>query len=151
MVEAVQMGCSACIAPFWARGPEPRVDLTLSPCGSSRVLPGGAKLLRATAAGLGLCAISRSALYAIAEANQGLVYDDAAGVRRLALFIEAIRPSDLAWMGEDLAFWSRVPPTVLIEAIVTGTTVHAGRMLDLEMVALAASQKTNQIQGLKTP
>ena len=104
MVEAVAMGCSACIAPFWARGPEPRVDLTLSPCGSSRVLPGGAKLLRATAAGLGLCAISRDAMVLIAQANQDLWFTDAAGVQRLALFIEAIRPSDLAWMGEDLAF-----------------------------------------------
>lgn len=151
MVEAVQTGSHACIAPFWARGPEPRVDLTLSPCGSSRVLRGGAKLLRATAAGLGLCAMSRAALHAIAEANQDLVYRDAAGVRRLAIFLEAIRPNDLAWMGEDLAFWSRVPPTVLIEAIVTGTTVHAGRMLDLEIVAEAASQKTSQNHGLEMP
>jgi hypothetical protein len=151
MVEAVSSGPNACIAPFWARAPVPRVDVTLSPCGSSRTLPNGAKLLRATAAGLGLTVLSRAALHLIAEANQGLVYQDAGGVRRLAVFIEAIRPWDLAWMGEDLAFWSRVPPTVLIEVIATGTTVHAGRILDLEMVAEAASQKPSQNRGLEMP
>lgn len=176
MVEAVRSGPNACIAPFWARAPEPRVDVTLSPCGSCRTLPNGAKLLRAKAAGMGLTVMSRSAMVLIAQANQGLVYRDAVGVERLALFIEAIRPKDLAWMGEDLAFWTRVPPSVLIEVIATGTTVHAGRILDLELICRAvsqelvdldalraldsdrlspeadrASQKPSQIQGLKTP
>lgn len=140
MVEAVKSGPNVCIMPFWARAPQPRVDLSLSPGGSCRVLSNGARLVPAIAAGLGMTAMSRSAMLLIAEANQQLAYTDTKGVVRLALFLEAIRPSDNAWMGEDLAFFSRIPASVSVEALVTGTTIHAGRMLDLEIVAEEATR-----------
>ena len=140
-LEAIKQGPSICILPFWARAPIPRVDLTVSPCNTVRTLPNGARLMRAIAAGLGITVMNRAAMALIAEANQDLLYKDSEGVQRLALFIEAIRPSDNAWMGEDLAFFTRVPSSVTIEALMTGTTIHAGRMLDLELIFRSSSQE----------
>lgn len=150
MFEAVQDGPRVCIVPFLARTGEnavAQIPLNLSFPTAIRTLSNGAKVARAITAGLGLTALSRSAMQLIAAANDHLGYTDAEGVTRRALFIEAIRQADNAWMGEDMAFFSRVPSSVSIEALMTGRTIHAGRLLDLELLGQFLSQKTKQNQA----
>ena len=41
------------------------------------------------------------------------------------------------WLGEDLSFFRRVPPTIPVECLVTGNSSHNGVPLKLENVLLA--------------
>lgn len=102
-----------------------------------RVLPNGARLRKCKAGGFGLVAMNRAALGAVRKEAMALgaegEFIDADGVVRLALFHTAIR--DRRWLSEDLSFFARVPPSVSVEALVTGHTAHAGRSLDLSSLA----------------
>jgi hypothetical protein len=144
MVDAVRDEPVVCLAPYWARlsqiQPE-RINLQIPevPEGQSRrfrYLKGNGKTIEARHGGMGLVATSRDAMERIARHNADLTYTDTEGLTRCALFIEAIK--DGFWMGEDLAFFSRIPPDVRIEALVTGITMHHGKQLDLELMVLGA-------------
>ena len=146
MIEAVRDRPTVCLAPYWARLSElqeERINLKIPPLPEGltrtfRELKGGGKTMPAEAGGLGLVAASKQAVQRIAEHNAELSYVDTEGTKRCALFIEYIRQPDQFWMGEDLAFFSRIPPDVNIEAVVTGNTMHNGRVLELEMLVMGA-------------
>lgn len=96
---------------------------------SERVLSSGARLRPIRYGGLGLVAMNRAALEEVREACAHLAYVSADGVERLALFHDELR--DGQWLGEDVAFFSRVPKHVEVEALLTGYTSHAGQPLSL--------------------
>jgi hypothetical protein len=101
-------------------------------------LDAGASYVKAKSGGFGLLAINRAALRCIASANPLLTYVDDDKVERNALFADQFTQSG-GWLGEDLAFFTRVPPTVRVEALVTGVSYHAGLALDLHMSRLIPS------------
>ena len=93
-----------------------------------RKLSGGGMARRARRGGFGLVAMNRAAMQAAALGAPQYVDDD--GTRRPAPFLELITDEG-SWLGEDLAFFARLSPAVLVEALVTGETWHAGSPLDL--------------------
>lgn len=97
-----------------------------------RLLPNGARLRPCGKGGFGLVIMNRQALDAVRAANQDLVYVDSDGMERLALFLPYIRKRQ--WLTDDFSFFSRVPPEVHIEALLTGCTMHAGEVLNLAEV-----------------
>lgn len=101
----------------------------------------GYRLRRVLAGGFGLVGVNRAAMVAIVEhwdqaarrqLGEDLWYTDHDGVKRLGVFLETIR--DGKWIGEDVAFFRRLPSSVRVEALLTGTTAHAGETLQLSQV-----------------
>lgn len=158
MLDAVRDQLGICVAPYFTRGSatqRPTIALEFPRIFSTRTLASGAVLVRASSAGLGLTAISRRAMSVIdlaATADLRFMRGDA-GQWGNAHFLERITP-DGRWLGEDIAFFSRIPDHLPIEALVTGNTVHAGQHLDLSVLArrlgILPSQKTSQIEGIGT-
>lgn len=142
MVEAVRGRCGVCIAPYWARLARDRLpgincNLPALEHGQKhpvRELSGGGKVIPCNYGGMGLMAMSRKAMMDAADANAANIYNDQEGTIRLAMFLEFI-DKDGFWLGEDLAFFRRLPPSVAVEALVTGRTMHNGNMLDLSVIA----------------
>lgn len=119
------------IVPYWLRQDTPAVAVTLDPSSElERVTHTGARLRRALTGGFGLVACTRPAMLAMVKAWPGLEYLDSDGQTRIGMFIEFIRGG--WWYREDIAFFSRVPRTVRVEALLSGYTDHAGRPLRLE-------------------
>lgn len=156
MLDAVRDQLGICVAPYLTRGSasqRPTIALEFPRIFASRTLASGAVLVRATHAGLGLTAMSRRAMSVIdLAAVDELRFRRTDGHWANAHFLERITP-DGRWLGEDIAFFSRVPEHLPIEALLTGATVHAGQHLDLNILAsrLIPSLKTSQIAGLGTP
>jgi hypothetical protein len=142
MVEAVRGRNGVCIAPYWARLARDRLpgincNLPQLAEGEShpvRELKGGGKVIPCNYGGMGLVTMSRKAMMDTADANEGNVYNDQEGTIRLAMFLEFIDENGF-WLGEDLAFFRRLPPSVAVEALITGHTMHNGNMLDLSVIA----------------
>jgi len=119
------------IVPYWLRQQTPMVAVTLDQENTlERITSTGARLRRAITGGFGLVAVTRSAMLAMVKAWPGLEYIDNDGKRRIGMFIEFIRGG--WWYREDFAFFSRVPRSVRVEALLTGYTDHAGKPLRLE-------------------
>jgi hypothetical protein len=119
------------IVPYWLRQATPCVAITLDPSAElERVTKTGARLRRALSGGFGLVACTRPAMLAMVRAWPGLEYLDNDGKTRLGLFCEFVRGG--WWYREDLAFFSRVPRSVRVEALLSGYTDHASRPLRLE-------------------
>jgi hypothetical protein len=119
------------IVPYWLRQASPAVAVTLDPSsGLERVTGTGARLRRAITGGFGLVAVTRPAMLAMVKAWPGLEYLDGDGKTRIGMFIEFIRNG--WWYREDFAFFSRVPRSVRVEALLSGYTNHDGRPLRLE-------------------
>ena len=118
------------IVPYWLRQASPAVAVTLDPSSElERVTHTGAHLRRALTGGFGLVACTRPAMRAMVKAWPGLEYLDSDGQTRIGMFIEFVRGG--WWYREDIAFFSRVPRSVRIEALLTGETNHAGQRLEL--------------------
>lgn len=142
MVEAVRGRNGVCIAPYWARLARDR--LPGINCNLPRLEPGqkhpvrelshGGKVIPCNYGGMGLVAMSRKAMMDTADQNAAHVYQDQEGTVRLAMFLELIDEQGF-WLGEDLAFFRRLPPSVAVEALITGHTSHNGNMLDLSVIA----------------
>lgn len=94
-----------------------------------RYLSSGARLRPILSAGFALVAMNRAALEAVRNVSTYLDYVDQDGVERLGLFHDEIHNGE--WLSEDLAFFTRVPPHVEVEALLTGHTSHAGQALNL--------------------
>lgn len=150
MIDAVRGQNVICFAPCWTRGGRFKVNVELEPDPAWRELPTQGRTLRCVAGGFGLVAMSREAMTAIAEHNQGsdfdevsgrynsLSFEDEDGETKLALFSEFIEKSK--WLGEDIAFCRRaLVAGVALEALATGITVHDGNDLDLTSVAALLS------------
>jgi len=97
-----------------------------------RVLASGARLRPIVRAGFALVAMNRPALAAVRAVSEHLAFVDQDGDTKLGLFHQEIR--ERLWLTEDFAFFSRVPPTVQVEALLTGCTSHAGQNLVLDDV-----------------
>lgn len=118
------------IVPYWLRQASPAVAVTLDhTLELERVTSTGAHLRRALTGGFGLVACTRPAMLEMVKAWPGLEYLDSDGATRIGMFIEFIRGG--WWYREDIAFFSRVPRHVRVEALLTGETTHAGQRLDL--------------------
>ena len=136
LVEAVQGEKGICIAPCLLRE-RLTVNVDFGGVPTLRTLPGGAQVCTAKAGGFGLVAMSREAL----KAMGALVFVDDDGQEKAAYFLEDLQ--NRKWLGEDLAFFSSVPPDVRVAALLTGHTVHAGVPLELaELLPLV--QKVQQ-------
>lgn len=118
------------IVPCWLRQGTPVVNITLDPVNKlERVSASGATLRRAIYGGFGIVAMSRAAIEEIAREWTGLDFIDDDGAVRLGVFCEYIYGG--WWAREDYAFFSRVPKTVRVEALMTGESNHAGQILKL--------------------
>lgn len=143
-----------CLAPCITRGSNV-VNVALEPGAPLvRVLPSGARCVRARAGGFGLVALNRAAMEAMEHAYRGLEFLDDDGERKMALFLELL--DDGVWMGEDVAFCRRaVLCGVELEALIEGVTVHAGARLDLSQVAglpvLPAQDRATPVDGAPVP
>lgn len=142
MLEAVEPRDepAICIVPCLLRRNEeaqPTVNVDLPRVAVERELPRTrAKVRRCFSGGFGLVAMNRSAMHAVAvEGERGLLnFVDDDGVKKLALFLDMLSidgEQRTRWIGEDLSFFRRVPPSVRVEALVDGYTSHAGYALNL--------------------
>lgn len=113
-----------------------RVDHPLFPHGQARAAKRG---------GFGLVAMNRAALDAIASAHPAYWLDDD-GELKHAVFMELREPTgkivgqsqdsgSFRWLGEDLAFFQRLPSSVRVEGLSIGETMHAGYGLDFGELA----------------
>lgn len=119
------------IVPCWLRQETPVVNITLDPDAVlDRVSPSGARLRRALYGGFGIVAVSRAALVELGKLYRDLTFVDDDSVERIGIFCEFLKGG--WWYREDYAFFSRVPEHVRIEALLTGTTDHDGKILRLE-------------------
>lgn len=140
MLEAVDdIVPSIVLAPCLVRGERERLNLEMPTVVADRYLssdgylagdPHGALLRQVRGGGFGLVAMNRLALEAVREVSSHLAYVDDDNVERLGLFHDEIR--ERRWLGEDLAFFARVPKSVRVEAILSGATSHDGATLRLE-------------------
>lgn len=122
------------IVPCFLRQETACVNITLDPQHTlERVTKTGARLRRALYGGFGIVAVTRAALHELARTwAADLTFVDDDGQHRCGVFVEYI--SHGWWFREDYAFFSRVPPTVQIEALCTGETDHDGLRLELEQL-----------------
>jgi len=100
-----------------------------------RRTPAGATLRNARSGGFGLVAVNRAAMGLVASASPTWK-DPHDGKTKPAPFLEVLE-EDGTWLGEDLAFFRRVPmgpKGVTVEALTSGTTTHAGYELALEIL-----------------
>lgn len=120
------------IVPALLRQETPCVNITLDPEHPlERVTATGARLRRALYGGFGMVAVTRAALREMQRIYApNLTFLDDDGKERVGVFCEFIREG--WWLREDYAFFSRVPPSIHVEALCTGETNHAGLHLTLE-------------------
>lgn len=119
-------------APCLLRG-ENRVNVQFANVVVESRLTGGATLQNIVSSGFGLVAMNREAMQLVASASPTWK-DPHDGKVKPAPFLEILE-SDGTWVGEDIAFFRRVPrgsKGVSVEALTTGKTVHAGHELALE-------------------
>jgi len=121
------------LAPYYTRDNDnPKLTFTV-PIVRSETTRNGAKLLllpKGAGGGFGFVGMNRPAMKAIVDdAGEELSWFDH-GEKKLALFYEALE--DGLWFGEDTSFFRyRVPARVTVEALLTGSILHAGVRLDL--------------------
>jgi len=121
------------IAPCLLREQD-RVNVALYRTALNRRLADGAVVYRAHCGGLAIAAMGRTGMDVIEQRYRDeLVYEDHDGEQRLALFIEVLAGGQ--WLGEDVAFCARADAAgVVVEALGTGVTQHAGKALLLAEV-----------------
>ena len=152
MLEAVRSSKGVCVAPYWARSSDDYepfivVNLPVLEPGQRRQfreLTGGGFATQAKCGGMGLIAIAFDAMRSIALANEEPRYCDRNKIWRRALFLEFIR--DGLWLGEDSAFFARIPPNVTVEALASGITSHNSERLDLGLI-----RQSDEILSSHTP
>jgi hypothetical protein len=95
----------------------------------------GARLValpRGEGGGFGMVGMNRAAMRAIVE-QPGMeknFFTDHDGRRKLAVFHDILENG--IWYGEDVSFFRRVPANVTVEALLVGTSTHAGIRCHLE-------------------
>lgn len=138
LVEAVRESRGVCIAPCWLRRTEAIVNLVLTeavarPIGKPTTSGEQGLAIGARAGGFGLVAMHQDAIQAVYDSNPDLLFVDEDGVEKLGAFVEVVEGGK--WWTEDLAFFLKwLPERVRREALVTGRTVHDGKLLKLEQV-----------------
>ena len=121
------------IVPYMTRDREnPQLTITVPIVRVEREWK-GARLLalpKGQGGGFGMVGMNRQAMLEIvAYADESMVWFDY-GEKKLALFYE--RLEDGLWFGEDISFFRyRVPPSITVEALLVGTSLHAGVPLTL--------------------
>jgi len=134
LVQAVRESRGVCVVPCWLRRTEPIVNLVLTeavarPIGG----PGGGLAIGCRAGGFGLVAMHQDAVSAVYDAHPELLFLDEDGKEKLGAFVEVVEGGK--WWTEDLTFFLKwLPQDVRREALVTGRSVHDGRLLNLEEV-----------------
>ncbi|HUL81656.1 MAG TPA: hypothetical protein VL131_05915 [Gammaproteobacteria bacterium] len=136
LVEAVRDTRGVCIAPCLLRRKQPVVNIMFESAGILRPLSNGGHAVRCLAGGFGLVAVHRDVATRIYAEREDLAWlDDVDGLEKRAAFIETYDAIDRKWWGEDLSFClATVPKDVRIECLVSGHTVHDGKLLDLSQV-----------------
>jgi hypothetical protein len=137
LVQAVRESKGVCIAPCWLRRTEPIVNLVLTEAVARPIIGGnepGGVVIGARAGGFGLVAMHQDAIELLYQAQaERLTFIDEDGIAKLGAFVEVVEGGK--WWTEDLAFFLKwLPSSVRVEALVTGQTVHDGRLLKLEQV-----------------
>lgn len=127
LVAAIETSRGACTAPCWVRGGD-RIDAVFVPGGITRVF-GQHQAQPVLMGGMGLFAMHREAVLLMAEQSTHLEYSDDDGVKRLAVFVDHLAGG--RWLGEDLAFYARLPSRIRVEGLTTACTVHAGQALNM--------------------
>lgn len=122
-----------CLAPYLLRGTPNLAAVQWAEPDERRELA-GVVVRRAVHGGLGLVAVNRAALDELAGLTCSW-FDEVDGQQKRPLFAEAFVGSQ--WLGEDLSFFHRLPPTIAVEGLCIGETIHSGyplalrRLLDL--------------------
>jgi GT2 family glycosyltransferase len=139
MIEVLsdELAARVVVVPFVLRGvgsplltQARRVNVNLPLIRTERFVA-GAKLQpleRGTAAGFGMVGMNRRALARIAEHHKELFLDDDGRVK-LALFHDEL--ADGKWYGEDVSFFRSLPDDIELDALLVGTSLHAGETLEL--------------------
>jgi hypothetical protein len=116
-----------CVAPCLMRG-SGAANIEWSQVYLERNIEPGGTARRIRAGGFGLVAMNRAAMKAAVTAAPS--WKDFDGLKG-APFLEMLS-DDGTWVGEDIAFFRRLPREVEVEALTTGKTIHAGYELCLE-------------------
>lgn len=123
-----------CIAPCLLRSAHSEktgvVNVDWSPVMFGRSLANGGGTRRATAGGFGLVAMNRAAMHEASKVCPTWRDPVDANVKP-APFLELLTDAG-EWVGEDVAFFRRLPRAVEVEALTSGETTHAGHSLALE-------------------
>lgn len=123
-----------CLAPCLLRGARgdasPVLNVQWNNVLLERDLPRGGIARRCAAGGFGLVAMNRAAMHSASKACPTW-RDPTDGNVKPAAFLEMLTDSG-EWIGEDVAFFRRLPRDVEVYALVTGETLHAGHALSLE-------------------
>lgn len=122
-----------CIVPCPLRTDPGIVNVEFSPLYAIRALPNAGKSRICLRGGFGLVAMNRPAMNEVSRVAPSWKDDRDGGKLKPAAFLEMLK-EDGRWLGEDLAFFERVPSTVQVEALVTGEVLHAGFKLDLSLL-----------------
>jgi hypothetical protein len=140
LVEAVRDTRGMCIAPCLLRRRDAVVNIMFESAGILRPLSNGGYAQRCLAGGFGLVALHRDVVTRLYAERADLAWiDDVDGQQKIAAFIETYDPIDRKWWGEDLSFClATLPKDVRIECLVSGHTVHDGKLLDLAHVPAQA-------------
>lgn len=119
-----------CLAPCLLR--ESNVaNVEWSPIFVMRELASRMKVRRASRGGFGLVAMNRLAMEAVQTHSPSFRDDDE--VCKPAAFMDIY--SRGRWLGEDVSFFERAAMgSVVVEALITGHTVHAGAPLNLAAI-----------------
>ena len=133
LVEATRETKGVCIAPCLIRRKEPVVNVMFETAGIVRPLSDGGHVMRCKAGGFGLVALHRELCERIYLERPDLAWVDEDGQEKRAAFLDLFVGK--RWWTEDLSFFLKVVPAdVRIEALVSGHTVHDGRLLELAQV-----------------
>lgn len=132
LVEAVRQSRGVCIVPCWLGRTDPVVNLILTEAVARPVGKDGLAI-GCRAGGFGLVAMHQDAVAAVYEDHPELLFIDEDGREKLGAFVEVVEGGK--WWTEDLAFFLKwLPERVRREALVTGRSVHGGRLLTLQEV-----------------
>lgn len=135
LVEAVRETRGVCIAPCLIRGRDPIVNIMFESAGVLRPLSKGGYVVKCLAGGWGLVAVHRDVVTRLYAERADLEWVDDDGHTKLAAFIETLDPAIKRWWGEDLSFFlNALPSSVRVECLVSGHTVHDGKLLELAKV-----------------
>jgi len=124
------------LTPYYERSDDdaPRLTCPIPLIRNERRIAGGSLLALppSSGGGFGFVGMNRAAMLKIvtaAKQDKAFQWFDH-GEEKLALFYE--RLEDGLWYGEDISFFKwRVPPTVSVELLLVGTSIHGGVALNL--------------------
>lgn len=117
-----------CIVPCPLRNEPSRVNVEWAGVYLEDRLPRSGRVRRAKWGGFGLVAMNRAAM--LAASNAAPSFRDHDGRIKAAAFLELVT-AEGRWLGEDISFFERLPRSVTVDGLITGSVAHGSHKLDL--------------------